>query len=300
MQIFTSLEEIKTLHKPIAITIGMFDGMHLGHQKIFSKLKELTKKKHGTAVVISFSNHPVEVIKPGLTIPKICTLEEKLEHFKYYGANAAVLLNFNDHIKNLSYKDFLKMIKEKVDFDYLVLGEGAKFGKNQQGDQAHVEAFSKELHFEAFYLSKMSSDQTIISSQRVREQLKLGSVEQLHHLLGRHYSLYAPFQIERLKETGEHLLKITFDFENHCQMPPGHYLVNLKSDQHHTQAIAYLTTLNKDQEAKMFDLEIYLEGSKAEYMNDKIKIEFLKMFESIDEVKDAIPHNGKIEKLKNN
>lgn len=298
MQVLTALDDIKTLNKPIAITLGMFDGMHLGHQKIFTKLKELTKHQNGTIIVISFSNHPIELVKPGTIIPKICSLDEKLQLFKLYGADVTLLLKFNEKIKGQTYDQFLKMIKDKIDFDYLVLGEGAKLGKNQEGDQTHVENLSHSLGFKSFYINKMSCNNHIISSQRIREQLKLGQVENLHHLLGRHYSLYAPFQLEKLKETGENLLKITFDFENHCQMPPGHYLVNLKSEQHQTQAVAYLTTLQSEKESKMFDLEIYLSGSKSAYMNDNIKIEFLKMIESPDEVKDDILHNGKIEKLK--
>ncbi len=298
MEVLTSLDEVKTLNKPIALTIGMFDGMHLGHQKIFAKLKELTQKQKGTIVVISFSNHPVEQIRPELVVPKICSIDEKLQHFKQNGAHVVLLLKFNEKIQKLSYDQFIKMIKEKIDFDHLVLGNGAKFGVGQKGDQKHVENLSKQLNFETYYLDKMVTEEATISSQRVREQLQIGDVENMHKLLGRHYSLYAPFQLEKLKEAGEHLLKITFDFENHCQIPSGHYLVNLKSDGHETQALAYLTTLKKEKESKMFDLEIYMKGSMSQYMNDKVKIEFLKMVKSEDEVKEAFDHNGKIEKLR--
>lgn len=298
MEVLTSLDEVKTLNKPIALTIGMFDGMHLGHQKIFMKLKELTHQKQGSIVVISFSNHPVEQVKSNVTVPKIYTIDEKLNYFKEHGANLVLLLKFNEKLKELSYDQFLKMIKNKIDFDFLVLGEGAKFGKDQKGDQTHVENLSRQLNFEAFYLDKIVVEDSVISSQRVRKQLKLGDVENIHKLLGRNYTLYAPFQVEKLKKTGDNILKITFDFDNHCQIPSGHYLVNLKSDGQETKALAYLTILGREKESNMFDLEIYMKGSMSNYMNDKVKIEFLKMLESEDELKAAFNHNSKIEKLR--
>ncbi len=297
MQIANSFKEIKSLRKPIAITIGMFDGMHLGHQKIFSSLKELTYKQSGTVIAITFANHPIEHIKPGTFVPKISSLEEKLKLFKENGAHIALLLKFTDEIKNLSYDQFLKLIKTHIDFNYLVLGEDATFGKNNEGTQENVLKISKTLGFEAIYLKLSQLGETSITSRRVRETLKQGHVEKIPELLGRPYSLFAPFQIDKLKEAGENLMKITFNFDNHCLIPSGKYLVSLSCNSHNTQALAHLTTLNQEKESKTFDLEIFLQGSMAEYLNDNIRIEFIKRMDSRDEVKDDITHNGKIEKL---
>lgn len=296
MQIFTNFESVKNLKKPISLTIGMFDGMHLGHQKIFDKLKELTKGI-GSIVVITFENHPIEMISKETLIPKICNIDEKLEHLKEAGVFATYLLKFDESIRELSFEEFIKKTKEAIDFEFLVLGDGASFGKNQKGNEESVKALESRYQFKAFYLQKCMIEGETVSSKKIRELLQQGHMETASKFLGRNYTLYAPFQIEKLQEAGENLLKIGFNFVNHCGLPSGHYLVNIKSEPFSTKALAFLTALESENHTQTFELEIHIKGSKGEYMNDKVKIEFLKKIESPDEVKDVVGHNSKIEKF---
>lgn len=293
MEITSTYKDVKSLTHPIALTIGSFDGLHLGHQKIFEKLKVLTKGS-GSRVVISFSNHPVEVIKPSISITKISSLEEKTELFREMGINVAILLEFSPMLQSLTYEEFIQEIRKYIPFDYLVLGQGAAFGKNKEGNEAHVKALGKKIGFESFYLEKVQYNNTPISSKLIRDHLKLGDVEYIRNLLGRPYSFYAPFHVEKLQETGENRLKITFDFKNHCLIPSGHYIVNLKAGGHETLAIAYLTTLLSDTTSKTFDLEIFIKGPKTPFMNDNVKVEFIRKVPSSKVFDEEIEPSDKI------
>lgn len=297
MEVVTKLDQIKTCSKPIALTIGTFDGLHLGHQKIFNTLKNLVSHDGGTAVAITFSNHPVHVLKKDVSVPKITSTEEKLRLFKELGVNLAVALEFSEEIREMNYEEFIKAIRDRIEFDHLVLGKGACFGKDRKGDEKHLKELGKKLGFEVHFIEKLELANEMISSKRVREKLKNGDVEFTRKLLGRPYALYAPFNVEKLQETGENRLKITFDFQNHCEIPSGYYVVNLVSDGHEAVAFAYLTTLGSDEEGKTFDLEIYIKGSKAEFMNDKVKIEFVRKIPSSKTFEEVIESSGKIEPL---
>lgn len=297
MEVVSHYKDVKSLNSPIALTIGNFDGLHLGHQKIMHALKELTHDQRGAKVVMSFSNHPIEILKPDLTVTKITSLEEKLELFKEFGIDIVVLLEFTPALQQLSYRQFLEEIRASIPFSYLVLGEGASFGKNQEGTEARVKALSKTMGFEVIYLEKALYNDMPISSKLIREYLKIGDVEYIKNLLGRYYSFYAPCHLAKLQETGENRLKITFDFQNHCLIPSGHYIVNLKSQDYQHLAVAYLTTLTSDKTSKTFDLEVFIKGPKTPFMNDNIKVEFIRKIASSKTFDDVVESSDKIKPI---
>jgi riboflavin kinase/FMN adenylyltransferase len=179
MIVINSLKAIPPLKKPIALTIGTFDGVHLGHQHLFQQLK-----KHGTVAVLTFSNHPAEVLH-ATHIPPLCSLEQKLSLFKDHGIDLAIVLRFTPELALTPYDTFLKQIHHYLPFATLILGQGAVIGHQAQGDEARIKTLSKEMDFEAIYLPKATYDNETVSSRKIRELIKTGKTEQAHHLLGR-------------------------------------------------------------------------------------------------------------------
>lgn len=178
-----SFDEIPALPSPIALTIGMFDGVHLGHQKIFQELK-----KYGTTVVLTFSNHPSEVLrsqKPSL----LCSLDEKLRRLEKCSIDYAVVLPFTQELAAQPYDVFLRTLKKRLPFSTLVLGKGAAFGHKNRGDEAHVKLLEGKLEFKAVYLDKQISNDQEISSKRIRELILSGQHEQASALLGHEENL---------------------------------------------------------------------------------------------------------------
>jgi len=284
MQIFSDYRELATHHlnHPVILTIGNFDGVHRGHQKIFETMRHLKKHQQGTLIVLTFSNHPLEVIHPEIVVSKITPLEEKLSLLKEEDIDITFLLEFTQELKKMSYIDFLKEIKKRISFDHLVLGKDAAFGSNKEGNEAALKNLESTLHFKTHYVERLEFNDQVISSKSIRAKLEEGDVVAVESLLGRHYALFAPHHIASLQETGENKLKITYDFASHCLLPSGYYIVKILTDQHECTAVAYLTTLASDLAAKTFDLEIFIKTSKAPFMNDRIKIEFLRKTSKIN------------------
>lgn len=206
MQVVNSLEEIPALASPIALSIGNFDGVHLGHQYIFNRLKQL-----GTSVVFTFSNHPDEVLHSPK--PRLCTLEHKLHLFEIYGIDLVICIPFTKEFSTQTYEQFLKKLKTRLPFSFLIRGEGSTFGKDKGGDEAHVKALEKPLDFKAEYLKPFCFDGQPVSSGLIRQTLAKGDFQKMSHLLSRPYSIYGhpPFINLALPPQGKYPVRILSD-----------------------------------------------------------------------------------------
>lgn len=180
MIIAKQLQDIPSLSAPIALTIGTYDGVHLGHQYLFQELK-----KYGTAAVLTFSNHPAEVLNPHTAPPLIDTLDQKIRRLENNGIDLAIIVPFTSELAALSYDTFLKQVREHLPFSHLILGEGAVIGNRAQGTEQNIRALAKELDFEAIYLPKFTLDGEVVSSRKIRQLIETGNFEQAFNLLGR-------------------------------------------------------------------------------------------------------------------
>ena len=180
MIIVEQLDKIPPLSGPIALTIGTYDGVHLGHQYLFKELK-----KYGTAVVVTFSNHPAQVLRPEAAPPLIDTLDQKISRLEINGIDLAIILPFTSELSILSYDAFLKQLHQYLPFTHLILGEGSALGHRAEGTQENIQALAKELNFSAIYLPKYTFEGEIVSSKKIRELIETGNFEQAFRLLGR-------------------------------------------------------------------------------------------------------------------
>ena len=138
-----------------SMTIGSFDGVHLGHQHRIN-IQRADVGKEGTVAVFTFSNHPSEVFdRPK---PIISSLDHKLQLLKKYGVNLVVLQRFTPCLAETPYDDFLRRIHYYFPFQTLVQGKGDKFGKGRQGGEVQVKQLADILHFKSLYLSKIAID----------------------------------------------------------------------------------------------------------------------------------------------
>lgn len=187
MQILHYEKPLPSIASKGTLTIGMFDGFHLGHQKIF----EIIKEKNKPILAITFTNHPTQIIqkKP---VPQITTLSHKLHLLKSHGVDYVLLIQFNKIFAEKSYDEFLLEMHKIFPFSDLVLGKGSKFGKNQKGDENAVRDFEKKLEFSATYVSILKKENKELSSTRIREKIKSNQLLEVERLLGRPFSLYFP------------------------------------------------------------------------------------------------------------
>ncbi|NGX34117.1 MAG: Riboflavin biosynthesis protein RibF [Candidatus Anoxychlamydiales bacterium] len=146
------------------LTIGVFDGLHLGHQLILKKLKE----KKGRSIVFTFENHPLDILKPGIKIKPIYQSQDKLKYLKNFDIDVVILIKFTLDFANLSCVDFLNILKQNFSFSNLVFGSDVKIGKNGEGDLRKIKSLENELNFKCAFIEKIKYNNKVISSRWIR------------------------------------------------------------------------------------------------------------------------------------
>lgn len=164
-----------------ALTIGFFDGVHLGHQYLLKKLRA-----HPHATILTFSTHPKELFNPPAP-PQLLPLNEKLSILRNY-ADQLLVLPFNQDLANLTYNELLS----QFDLSHLILGEGAVFGHNREGNETRLRAYAKEHGFTVEYLPKILFEGEPISSSRIRKAIASGQADLAAQLLGNQVALAYP------------------------------------------------------------------------------------------------------------
>jgi riboflavin kinase / FMN adenylyltransferase len=187
-----SLTETHSHASARILSIGNFDGVHRGHQTLFQAMCVMPKEVYRT--VVTFKNHPVQILKSMPNFPFISTWEHRWTLLKKWGLNRIIPLLFTEEMAKMSYDEFLKKIYFLFPFQGLVLGEGAVFGRHRKGDRKAVENLAQKMGFHTLYIPKTSENGEIISSQMIREAIERGDLSRASFLLGRPYSLLTFFR----------------------------------------------------------------------------------------------------------
>lgn len=295
MQIIRNLEPVPSLKRPIALTIGNFDGVHLGHLVVLKQLKQKTAPHQSHAVVISFENHPVEVLKPGTSIPRLCSLEHKIKLLEHSGTDLLVLLTFTQEFSQQTAEEFLQKVQNYIPFEYLVLGHDATLGKDRHGDRKRIHELAKKFHFEVEYLDEQSKKGVIISSSKIRELIQKGHLTSAEELLGRKYSIYGTVNSGRGMGKTIGFPTLNVDVSGLCLPPLGVYAVQLKHDAVTLNGVANLGKAPTVRQGNEVILEVHLfefsekivNGSLVEVIfHDYIRPE--KRFENVASLQEQI------------
>ena len=183
MQVFRHLPTTPSV--PLALAIGNFDGMHLGHQALLHKLCEHAEAKNLTPAVMTFEPHPREFFTPLNAPARLCNLREKLEYFQRAGIQKVLVCAFNKPFASISAPDFLTMLREKLNANTILVGEDFKFGAKRTGT---VDDF-KANGFDLISLPSVDFNSERVSSTRARDALFSGNLALAAQLLGRNYSV---------------------------------------------------------------------------------------------------------------
>lgn len=190
MNIYHSLDSFHKLEYGV-VTSGTFDGVHLGHQKILSRLKEISEQSGGETVVLTFWPHPRTVVSEdsqGLQL--LSTIEEKIELFSQLGIQHLAIVPFTRSFSELSSQEFIQQILvEKIGTKKLVIGYDHRFGRNREGSFEFLKKNCSEYGFEVEEIPREDIEHTAISSSRIRKALITGHIHEANDLLGRAYSL---------------------------------------------------------------------------------------------------------------
>lgn len=176
--------------KPLALSLGMFDGVHLGHQSIISELKRIASEKNLESAVLTFWPHPRLIFNPNEDLKLLNTLEEKAALLENFGIENLFLKSFDEEFRNLTGEEFVKQILvEKLNVKHLIVGHDHVFGKNRSGNFQLLEKLAPELGFEVEQMEAVNIYNNNISSTKVRNALLEGNIKDANLMLGYNYSL---------------------------------------------------------------------------------------------------------------
>jgi riboflavin kinase/FMN adenylyltransferase len=173
------------------VTSGTFDGVHLGHQKILGRLKELAARKQGETVLLTYWPHPRLILQPeDNSLRLLTTLTEKVKLLEELGVDHLIILPFTKELSQMSSEEFIReILVEKVQTKTLVIGYDHKFGKNREGSFEYLKSHSHLFGFDMEEISRQDVDDLAVSSTKIRTALAQGDISTASKYLGRPYFL---------------------------------------------------------------------------------------------------------------
>lgn len=188
MQVHRNLAELPVFRNAI-VTIGTFDGVHLGHQKIIRQLKEEAGKTSGETVIVTFHPHPRKIVSsvPG-DIRLLTTLDERIELLQQTGIDHLVVVPFDNKFSNLTADEFItEFLYKSFKPHTLIIGYDHRFGKGRKGDYHLLEAYGTKLGFNVKEINEELLNEAIVSSTKIRNALLEHDIDTANGFLGYHY-----------------------------------------------------------------------------------------------------------------
>jgi|Deesub1362B_J571_1020462.scaffolds.fasta_scaffold00001_389 riboflavin kinase/FMN adenylyltransferase len=191
------VKDCPQIEMPSVVGIGVFDGVHLGHQKIIQQISQAARQAQLLSIILTFDPHPDEFFsqKP---IPLIQTLDQRINTLQAAGIQRIIVVRFNHHFAFLPAEDFLRrIILGCLKARLIIIGENFRFGHQRQGTPELLQKWGPKLGFATRIVPSLRADGQTISSSLIRELLRQGRIEEANHLLGR------PYSIEGMVTTGQ-------------------------------------------------------------------------------------------------
>jgi riboflavin kinase/FMN adenylyltransferase len=183
---YRSLDEVKL--EDSWVTVGVFDGVHRGHQQIIRRLISGARANGAISVVLTFDPHPAKLFGRGdiklLTLPG-----ERAKLLGSLGVDAVVTHPFDRGVADTSAFDFMRYLKERLGIKHLLLGYDSTLGKNREGDVTRLTEIGRELEYTVETVPALSDESGVISSTEIRKLVSVGKVAEAAHLMGHPYSL---------------------------------------------------------------------------------------------------------------
>jgi len=173
------------------VTVGNFDGLHLGHLQLLRGVVERARALGAVATVVTFDPHPIRVLRPAKAAPLIATLKQRLAGLEQLGLDAALLMEFDRVLSHVSPQDFVrKILVEQLRAQVIRVGGNFRFGYRHAGDIRLLERMGRELHFEVEVVPPVVVRGVVVSSTAIRQAVREGRMSLAGRLLGRPFSLH--------------------------------------------------------------------------------------------------------------
>lgn len=205
MEIYTNINDIPGPFPRAAVTIGNFDGVHLGHQILFSEVVSRAYRNNGPSIAVTFEPHPLKVIRPDIGLKLISTPEQKKELIALANIDKLVIIPFTREFAGTPAEVFVdQILRQTIGVQDLVVGYDYAFGKGRQGDIPFLKAQGRIKGFTVSVVEPYYVEDMLASSTKIRELLALGKMRYVRQLLGRYYQIRG--EVKMGKQRGGPLL----------------------------------------------------------------------------------------------
>lgn len=204
MKIYNDLKEFAKRDNAV-VTIGTFDGVHLGHRTIISRLIETAQQCNGETVILTFFPHPRMIIHPeDVNLKMITTIDEKARLLEKMGIDHLIITPFTRDFSNLSAEEYIKnILVEKIGTQRIVIGYDHRFGKNREGGLQDLLKYSSQYNYQVEEISEQDIHDVAVSSTKIRAALLIGDIETANDFLG--YSFHVSGKVIKGDQIGRKL-----------------------------------------------------------------------------------------------
>ena len=279
MKIIDRLERIQQPFVNAVITIGNFDGVHIGHQALFHEVIEKADALKGTAIAMTFEPHPMRVLKKNNHPPLITLYEQKQELIERSGIDVLICVPFTKEFAELSAEKFIKeLLIKKIGMKAIIVGEDYTFGKNREGNLAVLKSYASQLDYEVIVAEWIKATRDVpdrISSTRVRKLVMAGQIESARKMLGRHYQIRG--MVVKGRDRGGKLLGIptaNINLQDELCPKTGIYAVTVEYQSQLYKGVAnigYSPTFDNGE----FSVEVHILDFKGDIYDQPIRINFI-------------------------
>jgi riboflavin kinase/FMN adenylyltransferase len=293
MNIYHHIDEFKPV-KNAVVTIGTFDGVHLGHRKIISRIKELADATGGETVILTFFPHPRMILHPeDESIKLINTINEKAALLEQLGVDHLIITPFSRDFSNQSAEDYIRdVLVNKIGTKKIVIGYDHRFGKDRRGGLSDLLHLSPIYGYEVIEIPEQDINDVAVSSTRIREALLVANIDLANQFLG--YPFFITGKVIRGDQIGRQIGYPTANIqveEKYKLIPAdGIFAVKVQQAGAEYKGMAYIGSrptingMNRNIEVNLFDFD-------KEIYNETIRMEFLHFtrgdvkFNGLDELK---------------
>jgi len=278
LKVYKNLEDF-TQVKNLVATVGTFDGVHVGHQEIIGRLKEVAKQTDGETLLLTFFPHPRMVLFPDDdSLKLINTLNEKIELLASFGLDHLLILPFSIEFSRITPTEYIRdLLMRDIGVKTLVIGYNHQFGRNRKGNFELLEELAPVYGFDVIEITAKEINEIKVSSTKIRRAIEAGEISTANKYLRYNFSLSGIVvegeQIGRKIGFPTANIKIV---EKHKLLPgKGVYAVNVTVQNHHYKGMLNIgsrPTINND--ADCSSIEVHLFGMNEDCYNENIQVEF--------------------------
>lgn len=286
------------IQRPTVLTLGVFDGLHLGHQQIIRTVAKRAKASGAVPTAITFDPHPRSVLHPASSPPLLQTLDQKVEGFGILGIEQTIVIRFTEQFAQIRAEDFLRdVVSERLHAHEVYLGRGFNFGHNREGNIDLLRRVSGELGFIADEVPEVRLRGQRVSSSRIRELLAQGRVNLARRMLGRPYGVEG--MVIRGNERGHTLGFPTANLHPQNRVIPAHgvYVTGTLIDGQWRRSVTNVGTRPTFETGTEPSVETFVMNWSGDLYGDVIRVRFLyrlrdeKKFASLEELKTQIEND---------